>query len=104
MEPPTSKNLGRRVENRISVWRIVVEHVEETESSILAFGQRGNQQVVLKVIRNRRDEWRPAEMLDAFQGNGVVRVYDYVEGALSTLSALVSRSISMSVATAEVGA
>jgi streptomycin 6-kinase len=82
MESSTSKDLGHRVGNRISAWRIVVERVEETKSSILAFGQRGNQQVVLKVIRNRGDEWRSAEILDAFQGNGFVRVYDYVEGAM----------------------
>jgi streptomycin 6-kinase len=82
MESPTSKDLWRRVENPISVWRIVVERVEETESSILAFGQRDDQQVVLKVVRNRGDEWRSAEILDAFQGNGIVRVYDYVEGAM----------------------
>jgi streptomycin 6-kinase len=31
---------------------------------------------------NRGDEWHSAEMLGAFQGNGVVRVYDYVEGAM----------------------
>ena len=82
MESPTSNDLGRRVENRISAWRIVVERVEETESSILAFGQRDDQEVVLKVIRNRGDEWRSAEILDAFQGNGFVRVYDYVQGAM----------------------
>jgi streptomycin 6-kinase len=82
MESPTSKDLLRRVKNRISAWRIVVERVEETESSILAFGQRDDQQVVLKVIRNRGDEWESAEILDAFQGNGVVRVYDSVEGAM----------------------
>jgi streptomycin 6-kinase len=60
----------------------VVESIEETESSMLAFGQRDDQQVVMKVIRNWGDEWRSAETLDAFQGNGVVRVYDYVEGAM----------------------
>ncbi len=77
-----SRELQRRVEDRISAWRVVVERIAETESSILAFGRRDDQPVVLKVIRNRGDEWRSGEILDAFAGQGVVRVYDYVEGAV----------------------
>ncbi|MEA2601432.1 MAG: streptomycin 6-kinase [Acidobacteriota bacterium] len=82
MESAGSRELRRRVEERISAWRIVVERMAETESSILAFGRRDDQPVVLKVIRNRGDEWRSGEILDAFAGQGVVRVYDYVEGAM----------------------
>ena len=63
MNSTTSTELRRRVEDRIDDWRIVVEHLVETESSILAFGQRDNQSVVLKVIRNRGDEWRSGDVL-----------------------------------------
>jgi len=82
MESADSRELRSRVEDRISVWRIVVERIAETESSILAFGRRHEQPVVLKVVRNRGDEWHSGEILNAFAGNGVVRVYDYVEGAM----------------------
>ena len=60
---------------------MAVEHEVETQSSILAFGWRGNQSVVLKVIRNHGDEWHSGD-LDAFDGNGVVRVLDRFDGAV----------------------
>ncbi len=82
MESADSSELRSRVEERISAWRISVEHLVETESSVLVFGRRDDQPVVLKVIRNRGDEWRSGEILDAFEGKGVVRVYDYVDGAM----------------------
>src|SRR5262245_24595375 len=74
--------LRRRVEERISAWRIVVERTAETETSVLAFGRRDADPVVLKVVKNQGDEWRSGEILDAFDGKGVVRVHDYVEGGL----------------------
>jgi hypothetical protein len=40
--------LRRRLRDRIDEWRVVVEHVLETDGSILAFGLRENQSVVLK--------------------------------------------------------
>src|SRR5688572_1087931 len=82
MEIGGSRALRRRVQDRISAWRVVVDRIAETESSILAFGRREDQPVVLKVIRNRGDEWRAGEVLDAFEGKGVVRVLDYDEGAM----------------------
>ena len=36
---------------------------------------------MLKVLRLPGDEWRSGEVLEAFGGKAVVRVYDYVEGA-----------------------
>lgn len=82
MNSTTSAELSRRVEDRIDAWRIVVDHLVETEGSILAFGQRDNESVVLKITRNPGDEWRSGEVLHAFEGNGVVRVLDYVDGAV----------------------
>jgi streptomycin 6-kinase len=34
------------------------------------------------VLKQPGDEWRSGEILDAFDGNGVVRVYEYIEGAM----------------------
>lgn len=82
MEFTHSTELSNRVDDRVGAWRIVVERVTETERSVLAFGRRDNQPVVLKVIKNPREEWRSGEILKAFEGRGVVRVYEYMEGAL----------------------
>jgi len=54
----------------------------ETPSSFVAFGTRDDQPVVLKVLRQPGDEWRSGEVLEAFDGTGMVRVYEYVEGAV----------------------
>ncbi len=56
--------------------------LDETESSWIAFGSRDGQPVVLKVLKKPGDEWRAGEILDAFDGNGVVRVYEYIDGAM----------------------
>ena len=77
-----SSELWRRVEDRIAAWRVLVACTRETESSILAFGRRGDKPVVLKVIKNRGDEWRCGELLEAFEGQGTVRVYEHGEGAI----------------------
>lgn len=77
-----SRELRSRVDDRINAWRIAVDRITETDSSILAFGHRDNQPVVLKIVRDDGDEWRSGEILEAFEGKGVVRVYDYVGGAI----------------------
>lgn len=82
MESGRFTELWNRFDDRIRTWRVFVEHVTETETSVVALGRRENQPVVLKVIKNRGDEWRSGEILDAFEGKGAVRVYDYVEGAM----------------------
>jgi streptomycin 6-kinase len=60
----------------------MLEHTFETESSVIAYGRRGTEPVVLKVVKQRGDEWRSGEVLDAFGGEGVVRVHEYVDGAV----------------------
>jgi len=76
------RQLMERVEERVRSWNVAVEATLETDSSFLAFGTRGNQGVVLKVLRRPGDEWRCGEALEAFDGRGILRVYDHVEGAL----------------------
>ena len=63
-------------------WGVVVEDIIETESSAIAFGDRDSQAVVLKVIKQPGDEWHSGEILKAFDGNGVVRVYEQTPGAV----------------------
>ena len=69
-----------RFEDRIRDWRIVVEQVLETESSVIAFGTRGQQHVVLKVIKHSGDEWDSGRVLDAYKVKGVLRVTNTLEG------------------------
>jgi streptomycin 6-kinase len=73
--------LEKRVEERVRDWGVIVQDTLETQSSFIMFGKRGDQAVVLKVIRQPGDEWRCGEVLDAFDGRGVARVYEYAEGA-----------------------
>lgn len=78
----SAKQLKERVNEIIHNWSVVVEDSLETESSFIVFGRRDNQPVVLKVIRQPGDEWRCGEILHAFNGSGIVRVYEYIEGAV----------------------
>jgi streptomycin 6-kinase len=63
-------------------WRVVVEDSFETATSFIAYGRRGSQPVVLKVVKRPGDEWRSGEVLSEFDGRGVVRVYEHVAGAV----------------------
>jgi streptomycin 6-kinase len=74
--------LEKRVEDRVRDWDVVVQDTLETQSSFIAFGKRGDQAVVLKVIRQPGDEWRCGAVMAAFGDRGMARVYEYIEGAL----------------------
>ncbi len=82
MVPADSTELANRIEDRVRAWRITVERVTETTNSVLAFGQSHDRPVVLKVVKTRGDEWYSGAILDAFEGRGVARVYEYDEGAM----------------------
>ena len=62
-------------------WRVTVAESFETDSSLIAYGHRGTESVVLKVVKRPGDEWRSGEVVNAFGGRGVVRVLDFVDGA-----------------------
>ncbi len=80
--PDAAADLRRRVESLIRRWDISVERTLETETSFLAFGHRGSLPVVMKTAKSAGDEWRSGAIVQAFEGRGVVRVYDHTEGAL----------------------
>ena len=71
-----------RVDERVDAWEMVVERVVETDTSVLAFGRQNNRAVVLKVIKNFGDEWRSGRTLRAFDGRGMVRVLEHIDGAV----------------------
>ena len=71
-----------RVAGCVRNWRIVVERTTETERSILVYGSRGSTAVVLKVLKQRDEEWRSGEVLAAFGDGGAVRVYEHIPGAV----------------------
>ena len=71
-----------RTQERAREWGVVVEDAFETESSAIAFGKRDHLPVVLKVVKQEGDEWLSGEVLEALDGNGVVRVYEHAPGAL----------------------
>jgi streptomycin 6-kinase len=70
-----SADLARR-------WHVTVEQTFETPTSVISYGLRDRQPVVLKVVKQPCDEWRSGEVVHAFDGRGVVRAYEYVDGAL----------------------
>ena len=76
-----------RLGERARAWRVKIEDVLDTETSVIAFGTRDvtaseNQSVVLKVIKQPGDEWCSGDVLAAFNGHGVARVYEHEPGAV----------------------
>jgi streptomycin 6-kinase len=76
------KAMSERVEERVRDWGLVIQDTLETQSSFIVFGKRGDQSVVLKVVRQPGDEWRCGEVLAAFDWRGMARVCEYIEGAV----------------------
>lgn len=71
-----------RFNERARAWRVTVENSFETESSLIGFGRQSDRAVVLKVVKRPGDEWNSGRMLEAFDGQGMARVYEHVEGAM----------------------
>lgn len=71
-----------RLEHRRRAWGVVVENIEEATGSVLAFGRRDNQRVVLKIVNEATGEFRAGEVLAAFGGPGVVRVLEWADGVM----------------------
>jgi streptomycin 6-kinase len=62
-------------------WQVTVAEPFETESSLIAYGVRDAEPVVLKVVKTDCDEWRSGEVVSAFGGRGMVRALECGEGA-----------------------
>ena len=87
-EATASEDLGQRVRMLVRDWKLTVDSTSETDSSFFVFGTRGHHPVVLKVVKQEGDEWHCGEVLAAFEGSGIVRVYEHIPGA-----ALLERTI-----------
>ena len=74
--------LQARIAGHITEWDVTVSEMRATPSSIILFGCRGDEPIVLKVVRASSDEWHGGEVLAAFDGHGIVRVLDAAEGAM----------------------
>jgi len=62
-------------------WLVAITGSFETESSLVGFGLRDAEPVVLKVVKKPCDEWRSGEIARAFGGRGMVRVLEHDDGA-----------------------
>jgi streptomycin 6-kinase len=77
-----SSDLLDRVARHAREWGLNVEDVFETETSAIAFVSRGNQPLVLKVVKQQGDERYSGEILEAFGGSGVARDFEHTGGAV----------------------
>ena len=60
-------------------WGVTIERVVETRTSVIGYGTRGSDPVVLKLARG--DETDSGAIAAAFEGHGVVRVHEHESGA-----------------------
>jgi streptomycin 6-kinase len=63
-------------------WHVTVEKPWDTPSAIVAYGTRGADRFVIKISKRRGDEWQSGNVLRAFAGQGMVRVYEFEPGAV----------------------
>jgi streptomycin 6-kinase len=82
MNASAAETAHDRLRRHAAAWAVAVAEVRETPGSLVAFGRRGNERVVLKVVRREGDEWRSGDVLAAFGGRGMVRVLEHVDGAM----------------------
>ena len=76
-----NKELSDRIVFCARAWRVTIERTLATDTSVIVYGRRAEQPVVLKIVKQPGDEWRCGEVAAKFGGRGVVQVYDYAEGA-----------------------
>jgi streptomycin 6-kinase len=75
-------NALHRLEERARAWSVAVEHTRDSATSLLGFGRRGGQPVVLKLVKQPGDEWQSGHIARAFDGHGIVRVLECDDGAV----------------------
>jgi streptomycin 6-kinase len=63
-------------------WNVDIKRVAETQTAWLAFGARRGDDVVVKVVKMKNDEWHGGATAAAFEAHGLVRVYDFAPGAV----------------------
>jgi streptomycin 6-kinase len=74
--------LHARLRSHVLAWGVRVGDVVDTPNSLLAFGHRQRQPVVLKIVKRLDDEWLSGLVLEAFGGCSVVRMLEHAGGAV----------------------
>ena len=72
----------RQLQAKAIEWNVRLDEIRETPTSLLGFGTRDDVRVVLKMSRQLGDESRSGEVLQAYAGEGAVRVYEFEIGAV----------------------
>lgn len=67
---------------RARQWNVTIHNTRERPTSLIAFGERHQTPVVIKISKQPDDEWHAGEVLRAFAGDGTVRVYESEPGAV----------------------
>jgi streptomycin 6-kinase len=71
-----------RIQQLAREWRLKIDESFETETSVISFVTRDGQNLVLKVVKQPGDEWHSGAVVSAFDGRGMVRVYEHTGGAM----------------------
>lgn len=75
-------HLLHRIQQQARDWNLSVDESFETETSVISFVARDGQSLVLKVVKQPGDEWNAGHVVSAFDGKGMVRVYEHTGGAM----------------------
>jgi streptomycin 6-kinase len=73
--------VAERLEKLANQWGVTVERTVDTPFSMLGYGSRGGDRVVLKVVNAPGDEWNAGAIAAAYRGHGMVRVLEHEPGA-----------------------
>ncbi len=76
-----SAELKERIGERARAWSVAIERASATATSVLVYGKRAGQPVVMKIAKRAGDEWRCGEIAAAFGGRGVAQVHAFIDGA-----------------------
>ena len=71
-----------QLQAKAAEWNVTLEETRETPSSLLGFGSRAGTRVVLKISKQAGDESHSGKVLEAFSGDGAIRVYESETGAV----------------------
>jgi streptomycin 6-kinase len=74
--------LLERAQAKAAEWNVTLGEVRETPTSLLGFGVRDGNRVVLKLTKHACDESHSGEVLRAYEGVGAVRVYEAETGVV----------------------
>jgi len=74
--------LLERGQAKAAEWNVTLDEIRETPTSLVGFGVRDGNRVVLKITNQDGDESHSGEVLRAYDGVGAVRVYETETGAV----------------------